>query len=332
MKIVRLLTIAALLSLASAYAITPQAYAPATKTPSCNAVTTTGACTPLYLTGNSLAIGVTWQLDFDTGTASSVSVTLQGSNDNSLFTTLDTNTSTSGNSRSLVVGTYKYLRCNVGTYSKGTTNNVTCSITSNPNGSPAGEGIISINADTTSAQQIQGAGTVSCATTGGVTTCTGSGTTYTGSNPIGVSGSTISLKEGSGVGNDGSGNLTTVGQQPAQIAAGPMCPSACTNSQVVLYIPITTAITIPAGCTNSKAYSAATATGSSTFQMYDLAGGPTGSSTNFGSFVFAGSGQTGTFTCASQQVLAAGDVLKIVGPSTADATLATIGVNLNGTR
>lgn len=163
------------------FAHAQQLYAPGTLALSCNAVTTTGACTALAMPGNSLAVGVTWQLFYDTGTASAISVTLRGSNDDSTWTVLDTNatcvtTGASGCSRSLSIdGAYKYLDCDPGTYTKGTTNNLSCGITVNPNGGGGGGGIASINGDTTPAQVIAGAGTVSCATTSGTTTCTGTG-------------------------------------------------------------------------------------------------------------------------------------------------------------
>src|SRR5208283_5405701 len=125
-----------------AFATTPQLYAPGTLTASCSAVTGAGRCTPLFLNGNSLAIGVTWQVSFDTGTASAVTAQLTGSNDNSSWTVLQTNTAclTTGGaacSQSIGVTSYIYLACNVVTYTKGTTNNLTCSVTSNPTANSA---------------------------------------------------------------------------------------------------------------------------------------------------------------------------------------------------
>ncbi len=141
-RIFRLAPIALLMAfVASASATTPQQYAPATLTASCKAVTSAvGLCTPLSLVGNSLAIGVTWQITYNSGTASAISVTLVGSNDNVNWNNvLDTNTACqttggTGCSRSLTVTSYKYLACNVGTYTVGSTTNLTCSLTVNPNG------------------------------------------------------------------------------------------------------------------------------------------------------------------------------------------------------
>src|ERR1035437_2362995 len=123
------------LLLAGALSFAQTIYAPATLSLSCKAVTTTGPCTALQLPGGSLAVGVTWQISYDTGTASGISATLRGSNDNSTWTVLDTNTSCvttggSGCSRSMsILGAYKYLDCDPGTYTKGTTNNLSCGLT-----------------------------------------------------------------------------------------------------------------------------------------------------------------------------------------------------------
>src|ERR1017187_750329 len=135
----KLILLAALVAGMVNFASAQSLYAPGTLALSCNAVTTTGPCASMVLPGNSLAIGVTWQLSYDTGTASGISTTLRGSNDNSTWTVLDTNTACvttggSGCSRSLTVTAYKYLDCNVGTYTKGTTNNLSCGLTVNPNG------------------------------------------------------------------------------------------------------------------------------------------------------------------------------------------------------
>jgi hypothetical protein len=138
----KLILLAALVAGMVNFASAQSLYAPGTLALSCNAVTTTGPCASMVLPGNSLAIGVTWQLSYDTGTASGISVTLRGSNDNSTWTVLDTNTACvttggAGCSRSLTVTAYKYLDCNVGTFTKGSTNNLSCGITVNPNGGTA---------------------------------------------------------------------------------------------------------------------------------------------------------------------------------------------------
>lgn len=163
----------ALLLLAT-FANAQTTYAPGTLAPSCNAVVTTGACSSLRLAGNSLALGVTWQLAFDTGTASAINVTLRGSNDNASWTVLDTSTSTSNNSRSLSLsGPYIYLDCNVVTYTKGTTNNLTCGVTVNPNGSQAaGSGIVSLNGNNSPTQTIQGSAGAVVSSLGGTTSIT----------------------------------------------------------------------------------------------------------------------------------------------------------------
>jgi hypothetical protein len=77
--------------------------------------------------------------------------------------------------------------------------------------------------------------------------------------------------------------------------------------------------------TGSVASAGTAATGSTTF---DLQKG----TTSFGTVVFSAAGTTGTFTSASGATFAAGDVLRIVAPATADATLADISISLMGTR
>lgn len=59
------------------------------------------------------------------GSPSGVSVTLQGSLDNSLWMTLDTSTSTSSECRHVVNKPVKYIKTNVGTFTGGTTVKVT---------------------------------------------------------------------------------------------------------------------------------------------------------------------------------------------------------------
>ena len=64
------------------------------------------------------------------------------------------------------------------------------------------------------------------------------------------------------------------------------------------------------------------ATGSSVFNLAK-------NGTNFGTVTFAASGTTGTFAAASATSFAAGDVLTVTGPATADATLADIALTLD---
>lgn len=99
---------------------------------SCDGVTTTGACSafnvhpPDYVHIPSVE-SFTWQVTISGGTATSLTVTLQGSMDSSTWTTLDTSTNTSGELRSKASAAVKFFRCNVGTYSRNGTN-LTCTI------------------------------------------------------------------------------------------------------------------------------------------------------------------------------------------------------------
>jgi hypothetical protein len=102
------------------------------------------------------------------------------------------------------------------------------------------------------------------------------------------------------------------------------------NNQVMLFIPISLTITIPSSCTGSYMGALVAATGSTTFTVTKLAGGPTGSPTTLCTAVFSASGTSATLS-GSGGSLAAGDYVEITGPATADATLATIGGAIHGT-
>ena len=84
-----------------------------------NAVTSTGAGTSYWL--GFLPHAHTWQIDF-TGTASTVSVKLQGSIDDSSWFDLDTSTSTTASTmRHIVNKPVNYIRANLVTFTNGTT-------------------------------------------------------------------------------------------------------------------------------------------------------------------------------------------------------------------
>ena len=99
---------------------------------SCDHVTTTGACTQFNIhSGDNIeshspsAETFTWQTSFAGGTPTSVTVAFQGSLDNSTWFTLDTSTSTAGETRSISGTSAKYFRCNVTAYSRNGTS-LTC--------------------------------------------------------------------------------------------------------------------------------------------------------------------------------------------------------------
>jgi hypothetical protein len=119
---------------------------------SCNALTAStatnpglaGGCTSLALvtSGGALPGNYTWQT-ITTGAPATISVTLVGSLDNATWTTLDTNTVTTGGSRTLSnANAYRFLGCVPGTLTGGTSPTVSCqiSVTSTAGGGGNGAG------------------------------------------------------------------------------------------------------------------------------------------------------------------------------------------------
>jgi hypothetical protein len=98
-----------------------------------------------------------------------------------------------------------------------------------------------------------------------------------------------------------------------------------TNSQVLLYLPLDRTCIFPASAPNAQAKANTAATGSTTYTFKK-------NGTSFATVAFSASGTTGTFTQASAATFAAGDILEIDGPSSADATLANMGITLQGYR
>ncbi|MGY6156647.1 beta strand repeat-containing protein [Paraburkholderia graminis] len=98
-----------------------------------------------------------------------------------------------------------------------------------------------------------------------------------------------------------------------------------TASEVVFNLVAARAFTWPSGLTGSFAKAGIAATASTTFTI-----NRNGSS--IGSFVFAASGTSATFTLSSPVTFAAGDVIQITAPATADSTLANIAITFAGTR
>jgi hypothetical protein len=98
-----------------------------------------------------------------------------------------------------------------------------------------------------------------------------------------------------------------------------------TASQILLRVNLARAVTFPASATLSQASASANATGSTTFTLKK-------NGTSFATVNFAAAAAVGTWTQASGSVFAAGDLLEIDGPATADATLANVGITLAGVR
>jgi hypothetical protein len=96
------------------------------------------------------------------------------------------------------------------------------------------------------------------------------------------------------------------------------------SSALVLRFVATRALTIPADAVGSQASAGTAATASATFTV-----SKNGSAV--GSIAWSASGTVGAFTMASAVALAAGDVLTITAPASADATLADIAITLAAT-
>ena len=112
---------------------------------------------------------------------------------------------------------------------------------------------------------------------------------------------------------------------PKPFDVGVFAPGVGTNSQKLVRIPLARAVTFPAGAAASVAKASAAATGSTTFTLSK-------NGTSFATVNFAASASSGIWTQASAATFAAGDVLEIDGPGTADATLADVGITLSGVR
>lgn len=93
--------------------------------------------------------------------------------------------------------------------------------------------------------------------------------------------------------------------------------------QVLRYTSAFANIIVQADC---EANAGVAATGSTTFTIAD-------NGTTIGTIVFSASGTTGAVTITgTPYALAAGHVLTVTGPASADATLANFGFTLGGTR
>lgn len=111
--------------------------------------------------------------------------------------------------------------------------------------------------------------------------------------------------------------------QPYDMAM--FAPGVLANSQKLTRVNMARAVTFPSGLTGSYATAGVAATASTTFTI-------TRNGTSIGSINFAASATTGTFTFSSAVTTAAGDIIQVTGPSTADATLADVSITLVGTR
>lgn len=98
-------------------------------------------------------------------------------------------------------------------------------------------------------------------------------------------------------------------------------PGVPGSSQTIIRWVATRTVNVGAGAPGSQLSAGTAATGSTTFTIKK-------NGASVGTVVVSSSGTTGVFTVASAFSLAAGDVLSVVGPSSADATIADIAFNL----
>lgn len=148
-------------------------------------------------------------------------------------------------------------------------------------------------------------------------------------NGLDLDGSTNSLdlpqNTGIGIFWDGSNYWTMRGVGNGIGVIGAFIPGAGTNSQVVLYTALTDPTTFPASATYSQAVAKTAATGTTTYTFKK-------NGSAFATAVWSASGTVAAWTQASDATFAAGDILELDGPATADATLSNIGFALRGYR
>lgn len=133
---------------------------------------------------------------------------------------------------------------------------------------------------------------------------------------------TVSQGDAAMIASDGS-NYKTANARP--LSLGIFMPGTGTNGQVLLYLIMDRACVFPATAPNSYATAAGAATGSTTYTLKK-------NGVSFATIVFSASGTTGAFTQASDAVFAPGDLFEVDGPATADASLANMGITLQGFR
>lgn len=95
-----------------------------------------------------------------------------------------------------------------------------------------------------------------------------------------------------------------------------------TNSELVFRMKTMTEFTLPASLTGSYGTAATASTGTVAFDLLK-------NGVSFGTLTFTASA-TGVFTAGTATTFAVGDVLTIVAPASADATLADVSINLKG--
>ena len=153
---------------------------------------------------------------------------------------------------------------------------------------------------------------------------TGVATVAYNTNTIDGKSSNVVLAQGDSVAiySDGTHYYTGL---PRTISIAAYSPGVGVNNAILAYLKMDRTCIFPASAPNSYAVANTAATGSTTFTLKK-------NGSSFCTIVFSSSGTTGAFTQASDAVFAAGDVFEIDGPATADASLANIGITLQGYR
>ena len=125
---------------------------------------------------------------------------------------------------------------------------------------------------------------------------------------------------------DAQGRLTAAAENTVDmfIDREVFIPGKPTNSQLVLRIEVGRACTLPASLTGSQASARVASAANKSFDIKK-------NGSSVGSVDFNTSA-SGTFTFASATSFAAGDLLEIVAPATADTTLEDISITLVATR
>lgn len=145
-----------------------------------------------------------------------------------------------------------------------------------------------------------------------------------GTDIDGVATTDLTLYEGDAVWiyTDGTNYFTG---SPRPLSVGVFVSGSPTNGQVLLYLKMDRPCMFPASAPNSYGIANTAATGTATFTLKK-------NGTSFATVVWSASGTSGSWTQSSVESFAAGDILEIDAPSTADATLANVGITLQGYR
>lgn len=124
--------------------------------------------------------------------------------------------------------------------------------------------------------------------------------------------------------NDGADTITlSLPAAQKKIRLGFFFGGLHTNDEIMARYVAVSDFDLPASLTGSYLKAATAATGSTTFSLKK-------NGVEFATCLVSAAGTTGAFTAASLTSFAAGDVLSIHAPATADATLADVGLTLIG--